>query len=307
MRIVFGFLVAALLFGGCTKKPESDGAVSGTIETDETRLASRYGGRVVEIGIQEGDTVKSNQVLLRLEALELKARRDQVTAMLAEWRAGARKEELATAKAEMEAVAADLEFARSEERRTAQLVNSGAIATSERDRAVSRANTLEKSLAASKSRYDLLIAGTRPERIAQSEAQLAEIETQLRELEVRAPAEAVVETLHVKLGDVLPPNAPVATLLLSSHLWIRVYVPAPWLGHLKLGQKVRVRVDSFPGKDFQGEIEQIARAAEFTPRNVQTAEDRVKQVFGIKIRLPANTDDLRAGMSADVFLDIPKP
>lgn len=294
-----------LLGLACSKTPETDGAVSGTIETDETRLASRYGGRVREIFVQEGDVVKSNQILVRLEAPELLARREQMAALLAEWKAGARKEELATAKAEMEAVAADLEFARSEEKRTAQLVNSGAIAQSERERTVSRANTLEKSLAASRARYDLLVAGTRPERIAQTEAQIAEIETQMRELEVRAPAEAVVETLHVKLGDVLPPNAPVATLLLSSHLWLRVYVPAPWLGHLNIGDKARVRVDSFRDKEFEGEIEQIARAAEFTPRNVQTAEDRVKQVFGVKIRLPANTEQLRAGMSADVRFNIP--
>jgi HlyD family secretion protein len=161
-------------------------------------------------------------------------------------------------------------------------------------------------LAASKSRYELLVAGTRPERVTQSEAQSAEVETLIKELEVRAPGTAVVETLHVKLGDVLAPNAPVVTLLYTSHLWVRVYVPATWLGHLHLGEKVRVEVDSFPGKKFEGEIEQIARAAEFTPRNVQTQEDRVKQVFGVKVRLPSDTADLRAGMSADVFFNIRK-
>jgi len=155
VRTAFAVLVAALvIFGNAcskiSKAPESNGAVSGTIETDETRLASRYGGRVTEIFIHEGDTVSSNQLILRLSAPELFARREQLAAQLAEWKAGARKEELATAKAEMEAVAADLEFARSEERRTAQLSTTGAIAQSERDRAVSRAHTLEKSLAASK-------------------------------------------------------------------------------------------------------------------------------------------------------------
>lgn len=302
--------MALVIFGnGCSKiskVPESNGAVSGTIETDETRLASRYGGRVIDILVREGDTVSSNQLILRLSAPELSARHNQIAAQLAEWKAGARKEELATAKAEMEAIAADLEFARSEERRTAQLANTGAIAASERDRALSRANTLEKSLAASRSRYDLLIAGTRPERIAQSEAQLGEIETQIKELEVHAPAPGVVETLHVKPGDVVPPNTPVVTLLYTSHLWVRVYVPATWLGHLHVGDRARVQVDSFPGKTFDGEIEQIARSAEFTPRNVQTQEDRVKQVFGIKVRLPSDNPDLRAGMSADVFFNIPK-
>jgi HlyD family secretion protein len=85
-------------------------------------------------------------------------------------------------------------------------------------------------------------------------------------------------------------------------------VPATWLGRLQLGQKVRVQADSFPGRDFAGEIEQIARAAEFTPRNVQTAEDRVKQVFAVKIRLPGDSPDLRAGMSADVYFpNLPEP
>jgi HlyD family secretion protein len=78
-------------------------------------------------------------------------------------------------------------------------------------------------------------------------------------------------------------------------------VPEPWLGHIKPGDTVRVRVDSFADKGFQGAIEQIARAAEFTPRNVQTLDDRIKQVFGVKVRLDNHDGLLRAGMSADVF------
>ena len=136
--------------------------------------------------------------------------------------------------------------------------------------------------------------------MAQAEAQLAEIETQLREMTIVAPTNSVLEVLHVKVGDVPGANQPVATLLLTNHLWVRVYVPEPWLGFIKLGEKVRVRVDSFPERDFAGEVEQIARAAEFTPRNVQTVSDRVKQVFGVKVRLP-NDGELRAGMAADVY------
>jgi HlyD family secretion protein len=82
---------------------------------------------------------------------------------------------------------------------------------------------------------------------------------------------------------------------------VRVYVPESWLGLIKLGEHVRVRVDSFPGKDFDGVVEQINRQAEFTPRNVQTVADRIKQVFGVKIRLPSNDDRLRPGMAADVY------
>jgi len=105
----------------------------------------------------------------------------------------------------------------------------------------------------------------------------------------------------VKVGDVLPANREAATLLLIQHLWVRVYVSETWLGYIKVGDHVRVRVDSFPRKDFDGVVEQISRQAEFTPRNVQTVADRIKQVFGVKIRLPSNDDRLRAGMSADVY------
>jgi multidrug resistance efflux pump len=107
--------------------------------------------------------------------------------------------------------------------------------------------------------------------------------------------------LSVKVGDVLPANREVATLILPQRLWVRVYVPETWLGLIKLNDQVRVRVDSFPGRDFSGVVEQINRKAEFTPRNVQTVEDRIKQVFGVKVRLENNQDALRAGMSADIF------
>ena len=183
-------------------------------------MASRYGGRVERVLAQEGESLKAGQVLVELEASELKARRDQAAAALAELTAGPRKEE---------------------------------------------------------------------------------IEAQLNEMRIAASADSVLEVLSVKAGDVLPPNREVATLVLPHHLWVRVYVPEPWLGHIQLGQTVKVTVDSFTDKTFAGSIEQIARTAEFTPRNVQTVEDRIKQVFGVKVRLPSDDDRLRAGMAADVY------
>src|SRR5437763_7665911 len=103
---------------------------------------------------------------------------------------------------------------------------------------------------------------------------------------ISAPTNCVLEVLCVKIGDVLAPNREVATLLLTEHLWVRVYVPEPWLGLIQLNQTVKVRVDSFPGRDFDGRVEQISRIAEFTPRNTQTVAERIKQVFGVKVRLP---------------------
>ena len=138
-------------------------------------------------------------------------------------------------------------------------------------------------------------------RVTMARAQLADVDAQLAEMQVTAPTDSVLEVLSVKVGDVLPANREVATLLLPQHLWVRVFVPEPWLGLIKLNETVRVRVDSQPDRDFSGVVEQINRKAEFTPRNVQTVEDRVKQVFGVKIHLDNKEDALRAGMSADIF------
>ena len=275
-------------------------AVSGTIETDEARLASRYGGRVERLRAQEGETLTNGQVIVELGAAELRARREQVTAVLAELEAGPRPQEIATARAEWEAQVAELDLARTDRKRADALFADKTIAETERDRASTRAQALEKSVAAARSRYDLLLAGTRPERIAQVKAQLAELDTQQREMLVTAPTNCVLELLSVKTGDVLAPNREVATVLLTDHTFARVFVPEPWLGRIKLGDKAQVRVDAFPGRNFEGQVEFIGRAAEFTPRNVQTVEERVKQVFPVKVRLDASSGELRAGMAVDV-------
>jgi len=289
---------AALVLCSC-HQPIGPPSVSGTIETDEAHVASRYGGRVERIFAWEGDLLTNNQLIAQLDAAELPAQREEAKAQLDQLIAGPRKEEIASAKADWEALVSQLELARVERERALKLFADKTLSEAERDQAVSRAATLEKSTAAAKSRYDLLLAGTRPEEIDRAKARLAELDSQLREMRIFAPTNCVLEVLSVKIGDVLSPNREVATLLLTDHLWVRVYVPQPWLGHIQLGEKVWVKVDAFPDKDFTGEVEQIGRAAEFTPRNVQTPDERIKQVFGVKVRLPSS--QLRAGMSADVF------
>jgi membrane fusion protein YbhG len=293
-------LAVALLASACDPSHRGE-PVSGTIEVDEVHVASRYGGRVEKIHKDEGDTLRAGDVLMEMDAAELKARRDLAAAQLAEMENGPRPDEIEAAKHDWEAQTANLEFARTDAKRAGELFEHKTIAKSDYDRAVSQFNALEKSAAAAYERYRLLLEGTRQERIDQARAQLAEIDAQLREMRIVAPGDSVLEVLSVKVGDVLPANREVATLLLPQHIWVRVYAPETWLGHIHLGDKVRVRVDAFRDHDFEGVVEQINRQAEFTPRNVQTVEDRIKQVFGVKIRLKNEGDKLRAGMAADVF------
>ena len=294
-------LILGLLGSGCDWRNSSatDPAISGTIEADEVHIASRYGGRVERILAREGDALTTGSTLIELDAAELKARRDYSAALLEEMINGPRREEIAAARQEWEALAAELEFARVEDKRSRDLFAVRALSTTDRDRAANRVATVEKQAAAARSRFELLTAGTRPERVAQVRAQLAEIDAQLRETRILAPANCILEVLNVKVGDVLAPNREAATLLLNDHLWVRVFVPEPWLRHLQVGQKAVVKPDASPNETFTGVIEQISRAAEFTPRNVQTRDERLRQVFGVKIGLPNPGGKLRGGMSLE--------
>lgn len=275
-----GAFAAAVFLAGCERRADP---VSGTIEVDEVHVAPRFGGRVAKIHVREGDSLKAGDVIVELEAPELAARREVAAAAIN------------TAERDVEAMAAQLKFMRADAKRQQDLLRSSAVSSNEAERAQSVATAQEKSLAAAETR------------VIQARAQLADVEAQLREMRVLAPSDSVVEILSVKVGDVLAPNREVATLILPSYLWVRVYVPQPWLGFIKLGEEVQVRVDSFPDEVFKGVVEQINRQAEFTPRNVQTVEDRIRQVFGVKIRLENHDEKLRAGMSADVtFANVPK-
>jgi HlyD family secretion protein len=172
---VIGF---ALLLISCNRNDRLD-LVSGTIETDEAHVASRYGGRVEKLHAQEGDSLRPGQIVVELNAAELAARREQAAARLAELEAGPRKEEIASAKADWEAQVAQLDFARADAKRAEELFAQKTISAAERDLTVSKADALENTVTAAKSRYDLLLAGTRPEQITQARAQLAELDTQL--------------------------------------------------------------------------------------------------------------------------------
>lgn len=271
-------IALSILIASCDQRRN---AVSGTIEVDEVHVGPRFGGRVVKIFAQEGDKLRAGQPIVELDAGELNARRDLALA------------QIDSATHDAESQAAQLEFLRDDARRQQELLKRKVVSPTDAQKAASSARSQEKVVEAAQTR------------VIQARAQLADINAQLAEMQVIAPTDSILEVLNVKVGDVLPAGGllyrEVATLLLPQQMWVRVYVPEPWLGLIKAGDRVRVRVDSFADKDFNGTVEQVNRQAEFTPRNVQTAEERIRQVFGVKIRLPNNEDKLRAGMAADVY------
>ena len=159
--------------------------------------------------------------------------------------------------------------------------------------------------------YELLQAGTRQEDIDTAYAQVQDLENRVRELDanlveavVRAPSKLVVEVLAVRKGDLVPPNQPVIRALQAEERWVKVFVPATELGRIKVGDPVEVTCDSYPGKRFPGTIIQVATIGEFTPRNVQTLDERRHQVFAVKVRVDDGGDVFKAGMAAEVFVKL---
>ena len=146
------------------------------------------------------------------------------------------------------------------------------------------------------------VRGNRREDVDLASASYSYDQARFRERQVVAPTAATVEVLDVRPGDLIAPNTPVATLLERDQIYVRIYIPETEIGRVQLGQKAEVRVDSFPKMVFEGTVEQINQQAEFLPRNVQTREERVHQVFGVKVRIDDSSNRVLAGMAADVTL-----
>lgn len=166
-----------------------------------------------------------------------------------------------------------------------------------------------EEVAMSKARYEQAQAtlekferGNRREDVQAMTAELAYEEARFRERQVVAPSDATVEVLDVRPGDIIAPNTPVATLLEADQIYVRIYVPETELNKVAVGQKAQIHVDPFQKEAFDGVVEQINQQAEFLPRNVQTREERVHQVFGVKVRINDPSHRVLPGMAADVKL-----
>jgi HlyD family secretion protein len=237
---------------------------------------------------------------------------------------GYREAELAQARANLEQAGADETNAQRELDRSEQLAKSGVIAQQaldnarDRERAAQaqvRASTeavaaAQGRLEAAKAVADKTQRGFRPEDIAAAraemtlaEGQLKETEARWAEREVRSPAAAVVETMDLRPGDLLSANSPVAQLLEGDQLYLMVYVPETQIGSVKIGKIAQIHVDTYPNRTFRAHVEQIRQQTEFLPRNVQTKEERVHQVIGVRLRVENQENLLRAGVSADVQFD----
>lgn len=271
---------------------------------------------------------------------EIQAARAAVDAAKARWQrleAGWREEEKRQAQAEHELADADLKVARADFDRVEKLFRQSSLSKTDYDTswarwrmAQGRADSARArhemlklgsrpediaeaaaELARTKANLDLLLAGTRSEdlaaaaaRVAEAQGKLREIKANLDEATVRAPERALVEVLGVRKGDLIQPNQPVIRILRADDLWVRVYIPETQLGKIRLNQSVEVTIDAYPGKRFTGSVMQISSESEFTPRNVQSVDERRHQVFGIKVQVPNPEGVFKSGMAAEVLVPL---
>jgi HlyD family secretion protein len=262
------------------------------------------------------------------EIAEARAAAEQAKADYELRKNGYRRGDIASAQAEFDRAAADETRAQVDFQRYDALAQKDLVSKQQRDTAEANWKMALAQQQNLQHKLEELKHGYRPEEIASAEAHYREAlatlekyergnrredidlakasyaldEARFRERQVVAPSAATVEVLDVRPGDLIAPNTPVATLLEKDQIYVRIYIPETEIGRVQLGQKAEVRVDSFPKTVFDGVVEQINQQAEFLPRNVQTREERVHQVFGVKIRINDPAGHVLAGMAADVKL-----
>jgi HlyD family secretion protein len=288
---------------------------SGTVEATHTQLGFQAPGRLAEILVREGDRVAGGAELARLDLEDVAARREQAEAALASARAvlaemetGARPEELAQARSVRDAARQQLADAERERARATRLREAGAV--SEQDLERTRLNRDLKASAHEQALEQLRLveAGPRSERVEAQRAQVRQAEAALRGEDValangvvRAPFPGLVTVRHREPGSVVPPGSPVLTIMDPDDRWVRIYISGDRIGDVAVGATAIVTADTDPDREYTGEVIHIASEAEFTPKNVQTREERVRLVYAVKVRITGDPAlDLKPGIPADV-------
>ena len=311
-------LVAALpILFSCGGEGTGEIEASGTVEATEADLGFQMAGRIGWIGPRLGDSVWAGEEAARLDQEELQARKraseaqaEAVRAVLAEMTSGFRPEEIAEGQAGLRGVEERLADAQRDFHRAQRLFDGGAVSREMVDKAETATRVAQAAVDQARERVGILEEGPRRERIAaqraavaQAEAAIAQVDAALSNTVVTIPFPGIVTLRHREPGETASPGAPVLTVMDPEDRWVRIYVREDRIGEVSLGQTATIRSDTYPDRSYQGEVIFIASEAEFTPRNVQTTEERVKLVYAVKVQITGDSShDLKAGIPADVVL-----
>lgn len=314
-------LIAAVSFFIYTRLPHEENpnllSLSGNVEVVEANIGFKYPGRVVELLAEEGQLVHKNDRLAAMENTELEKVVEQNKAILreaktklSELQKGARPQEIEQAAAEAAAIESEMQRLKKDFERSEILFKNGAVSASQFDAAKSAYDAIVSKYKSATEKLNLIKEGAREEQIQAAESRVEQAQSVLEAAEERvkdtvlyAPFPGVILDKIVELGETAAAGTPVYSLGDLENPWIKVYVKENQLGQIKLGHEAQISVDSYPGKTYEGQVTYISSEAEFTPKNVQTKEERIKLVFGVKIRVKNENQELKPGMPADVVID----
>ncbi|HEY7191975.1 MAG TPA: HlyD family efflux transporter periplasmic adaptor subunit [Vicinamibacterales bacterium] len=325
-------VIASVAVIGCTAKaPDDSIRVSGHVEATEVQVAAEVGGRIVDLKVDEGARLMQGDIIAVLDARDTelqiqraKADRATAAAQLRLVEAGSRVEDIRQAQAQVDAaqgdvmtIEAELKSAQLDLDRADTLLKANAIAVKQRDDARTSVNVAAERARAAKERERAarealarLQKGSRPEeidaaraRVAAADAQIAILEKSARDASVVAPVGGVVTQKLVDTGEIVARGTPLVVITDLDHAWANLFVPEPAIPRVKLGQSATVRTDA-GGQPLTGTVTYISPKAEFTPRNVQTAEERSKLVYRIKVTVDNRAGVLKSGMPVDADLGL---
>ena len=316
-RAIAALGIAAATLGACNRDRSDRIAADGTIELTEVDVAPFTAGRVVRVAVEEGATVRRGDTLVVLAQTTLPADMDQrrarvqtAEARLRDLQAGARQAEVERAAAELRAIAAEAERAERDRVRLAALLESGSISQSQYDAAAAAARTAAARRDATSEALRLLRQGARPEQVAAARAELANArgvlaagEATERDLVLVAPLDATVLGRYVEPGEVIAAGQVAVTLGDGKRPWVRVYLPAPAVPFVKVGQAARVTVQGLGDRFAPATVASIATEAEFTPRVALTEKERADLVFGVKLDIQDTSGTFKPGLPATVTID----
>ena len=307
---------AALALAGCDFRGGVQPDCSGTIECTQVQLAAQVGDRLLKLPPQEGATIKRGDLVAQIDPADYLLRRNesialaaQAEAQLALVRAGFRDEDIQRARDQLREAAAGAAASSNDLRRIDALFASGSATAKQMDDAKSLFDRNAAEVAAAGQDLARLQAGSRKEEIRLAETQVdviktrfAQAEKALQDCTLNSPVDGTVTTRSHEEGDMVAPGATLLTLSRLDDVWLAIYVPETRLGKVKLGQNVRVAIDGMDRR-FEGKVTVISPEAEFTPKDVQTPEQRAKLVYRVKVTLPNDERIFKPGLPADAYLD----
>ena len=296
-----------------------DLAAAGTVEATEARLGFVVPGRIESVVFHEGDRVVKGAVMAALDTAEAAARRDEAEARAEAARAaldevvrGSRPEEIQQARAASDAAEQRRADAQQDFDRAQELLKNHAVSQQSFDKAKTALDLARSELRQAEEGLRLVEQGPRRERVTAQRAQLATnhaalagARAQLANMTLRAPFDGVVTVRHHEPGEIVAAGSAVLSLMNPDDRWVRIYVSESRVGAVRIGEKVGITCDTFKGRRYEGEVIAIASEAEFTPKNVQTQEERVKLVYAVKVRVTGDPSfDLKPGMPADAVIHL---